>query len=122
MNECKIIIAGGRNFFDYGLVCDSYKELINSFIVEYDKISIVSGCALGADQLGIRLAQIYGLGLYEFPANWEKYGRKAGPIRNTEMGEFADMALIFWDGESKGTKHMISVMHRLNKPYTVINY
>lgn len=117
----KIIIAGGRDFYDYIKVRDAYLELIDTFLV-HEEIAIVSGCARGADQLGQRLATAYDLELYNFPADWEKYGRKAGPIRNTEMGEFADMALIFWDGESKGTKHMISVMERLNKPFTVYYY
>ena len=38
------------------------------------------------------------------------------------MGEYADAAIIFWDGKSKGTAHMIKTMKRLKKPYYVFDY
>ena len=50
------------------------------------------------------------------------YGKSAGFIRNADMGAYADAAIIFWDGESKGTKHMIQTMKKLDKPYYIFNY
>ena len=50
-----------------------------------------------------------------FKAQWERYGKKAGFIRNTEMARWADIAVVLWDGKSRGTEHMVSEMRRLKK-------
>lgn len=114
----KYIIAGGRDFNNRNVL---YKVLNEN---RYSKniTEIVSGCARGADFLGIEWADVYGLRIARFPAEWDKYGKSAGFIRNADMGAYADAAIIFWDGESKGTKHMIQTMKRLGKPYSVFNY
>lgn len=44
-----------------------------------------------------------------YPADWKKYGSSAGYIRNDEMAKYADCLIAFWDGKSKGTKHMIDL-------------
>lgn len=121
MNEFKLIIAGSRGFNDY-------EKLIRVLFAmaedEYaDKnLAIVSGMAKGADMLGYRFAVDHDIKVYKFPANWNGLGKKAGIIRNTQMGNFADGLLAFWDGESNGTRHMIEYMRRLEKPVTIINY
>lgn len=38
------------------------------------------------------------------------------------LGDAADLALIFWDGQSKGTKHMIDYMGKLQKPHYIVPY
>ena len=43
------------------------------------------------------------------PADWNKYGKSAGYKRNEEMANIADAALVIWDGESRGSKHMIDI-------------
>ena len=45
-----------------------------------------------------------------FPAQWERYGKRAGPIRNAAMAKYADYGVALWDGESRGTAHMIRLM------------
>ena len=57
-----------------------------------------------------------------FPAQWNVYGKSAGFIRNAEMGHYADAAICFWDGKSRGTQHMINTMRHLQKPVFVFNY
>ena len=42
-----------------------------------------------------------------YPAEWEKHGKAAGYKRNARMADNADGLLAVWDGESRGTKHMI---------------
>jgi len=99
----RVIIAGSRDFDNYELLktfCD--KVLVNQKYVE-----IVSGKAKGADSLGERYATEKGFRLKEFPADWNKYGKSAGMIRNKQMGEYADALIDFWDGKSRGTKQMI---------------
>jgi hypothetical protein len=75
--------------------------------VPNDEITIISGTAKGADRLGERIAEDYDLKLIRMPADWNTHGKAAGYVRNKDMAEIATHALIFWDGESRGTKHMI---------------
>jgi hypothetical protein len=42
-----------------------------------------------------------------FPANWEAYGPKAGPLRNQEMANYADALILIWDGQSPGSRDML---------------
>lgn len=100
----KVIIAGSRTFFDYKMLCE-YADFKLSNIS--DDIEIVSGGAAGADRLGEKYAKDHGYSLHVFPADWDRYGRQAGYIRNVQMAEYADALIAFWDGRSKGTKHMI---------------
>ena len=62
---------------------------------------IVSGGAKGVDRLGEWYARQRGLPCKAFPAQWAKYGKSAGPIRNAEMAEYADYGVAVWDGVSK---------------------
>ena len=121
MNEFKLIIAGGRDFSDYEEVNRQLIRLANGELEAY-AVSVVSGMARGADALGAAVARDLGVQLYEFPADWNQYGKRAGFVRNEEMGRFADGLLAFWDGQSRGTKHMIEFMKSLGKPTRVINY
>lgn len=70
-------------------------------------ITIVSGCAGGADKLGERYAKERGYELQPMPAQWYVYGRSAGYKRNAEMAAFATHLLAFWDRKSRGTRHMV---------------
>lgn len=109
----KIIIAGSRNIIDY----DKIKKIIDS-IVEKNNIQItevISGCALGIDTIAINWAWNKNISVKKFPADWNKYGKKAGYLRNEEMSKYADGLIAIWDGSSKGTEHMIKIMKKLNK-------
>lgn len=112
----KIIIAGGRDFNNYYIL----EEVLNSFKGLVDEV--VSGDARGADEIGARWATYNNIPVKHFPAEWDKYGKSAGFIRNAEMAEYADAAICFWDGKSKGTAHMIKTMKMKNKPCYVFDY
>lgn len=113
----KLIIAGTRTFTDYQLLCTECKKILDQV-----KFEVVSGCAKGADLLGERFAKDHELFIHRFPAEWEKHGKRAGFIRNEDMAKFANALLAFWDGNSKGTKHMIDLAKK-NKLYVkVIRY
>jgi hypothetical protein len=106
----KVIIAGSRTFKDLDLLtktCDYYLQ--NQADVE-----IVSGTAAGADTLGEMYALTRNYKVTRFPADWNKYGRAAGYIRNEEMAKNADALIAFWDGISKGTEHMINIAKKYN--------
>lgn len=112
----KIIIAGGRDFNNYALLCRKLDVILS----RQKDIEIVCGEARGADSLGRRYAEERGYTVLSYPANWEKYGRSAGYRRNEEMAQVADALVAFWDGTSKGTQNMIELMK--NKPTRVIRY
>jgi hypothetical protein len=121
MDELKLIVAGGRDFDDY----DGLSTILNRLADDEFKdnsVSLVSGMAKGADALGYMFAHKNNVKVYEFHADWNRHGKRAGYLRNEEMGQFADALVAFWDGDSKGTKHMIDYMIELGKHVTVIEY
>ena len=116
----KIIIAGGRDFADYDLL----KRKLDRIISEKSSlfaIEIVTGKAKGADALGEQYAYERHYGIKEFPADWTT-GKSAGFIRNGKMAEYADACICFWDGQSKGTKHMIGLAKSHGLQLRVIGY
>lgn len=114
----KVIIAGTRDFKDYGLL----KIVVNQYHKIYGITEVVSGTAKGADELGERWAKENNIPIKKFPAEWKKHGRAAGPIRNEQMAEYADYLIAFWDGTSKGTKNMIDNMEKRHKTREVLFY
>ena len=116
----KVIIAGTRDFNDYALL----KKDVDYFLQDFNpsKIEIVSGNARGADKLGERYAKEHNLPVKLFPANWDKYGKRAGYLRNQEMANYADVLIAFWDEKSKGTKHMIDIAKKQGLTVIVVGY
>lgn len=110
----KVIVAGSRIFNNYEYLQKVLDIEIPPFIEE-----IVSGDAAGVDSMGAKWAEERGFRVKHFPAQWEKYGKGAGYIRNHEMGDYADYLIAFWDGKSKGTKDMIDYMKKIGKHGTV---
>lgn len=98
----RIIIAGSR---------DATEEQVRHALDACPWIgfasAIVSGTAKGADEFGERWAEEQGIEVLRFPADWKKHGKRAGPVRNREMAENAEGLVAVWDGESRGTLHMI---------------
>lgn len=121
MNEFKLIVAGGRDFTHAPMLAKSIINLVEE-MPEDIKVSIVSGMARGADRLGYEFAKKNGITCYEFPADWDRYGKVAGYKRNEAMAEFSDGVIAFWDGKSKGTQHMIETMHYLGKSVHIVRY
>jgi len=113
----RIIVAGSRTFDDYELC----KRVLASF--EGNDLTVLSGCATGADTIGKNVSIELGWREPElFPAEWKKYGLAAGPIRNRLMAETATHLIAFWDGESRGTKDMISVAKHKKIPTKIIYF
>ncbi len=121
MDNFKVIIAGSRGFSNYKLL----REQCNKFLREKRKTSniiVVSGHARGADTLGEKYAQDERFTLEIYPAQWKKFGKRAGYRRNEQMAEVADALIAFWDGSSKGTKHMIDIMNEKKLLVRVVQY
>src|SRR5258708_7031351 len=98
----KLIIAGGRDFSNYKLFSKTMEDFVEFHGIPSELIS--GKCPTGADYYGERWAETRYVSIKGFPADWNKHGKVAGPIRNKQMAEHADRALIFWDGKSKGSK------------------
>ena len=110
LNACRVIVAGSRCFNDYGLLEQELDKLFkenDEFVGK--EIKIISGMALGADALAIDYASNHNLTKILFPANWKRYSRIAGFLRNEDMLSVATHLVAFWDGESTGTRHMIEI-------------
>lgn len=117
----KLVVAGTRTFDDYLFL----REKMDAALVNISKshnILIINGAAQGADHLSTIYAEYKGYEVKRYPAEWEKHGRAAGPIRNAAMAKQADAAIVFWDGVSPGTASMIKEMEKLEKPCKVIRY
>lgn len=121
----RIIIAGSRKFNDYKKMLTVLDDLGIHLINSIDPVEIISGHATGADSLGERFAKVYNYPLKLFPADWDKYGKAAGPIRNEQMAKYAaeadrGMLIAFPIGESKGTKNMIKLAKQYGLEVNVI--
>lgn len=116
----KVAIVGGRDFSRYNLMCSILNRLIKEKAL--DITEVICGCAQGADTMGSFWAEENGIKVKLMPANWDKFGRKAGPIRNCEMLQEADGVIAFWNGFSPGTRHMIDISHRAGKLIHIEEY
>lgn len=117
-----LIIAGSRLFTDYELFRGKCDHFLSNYL-EFDtaknrynpKIQIISGCARGPDEFAIIYAAHKFIEVKRFPADWNKYGRGAGPIRNKQMLDYIlqfenNGLLAFWDSISRGTMSMINLI------------
>lgn len=116
----RIIVAGSRNFSNYSLL----KKKLDFYLSEKnnDEITIVSGTANGADKLGEKYANENSISIQRYPANWDLYGKSAGYKRNIQMADNADALVVFWDGKSKGTSHMINIAKQKNLKIRIVNF
>lgn len=117
----KVIIAGGREFSDYALLCESCDKFLCQKHQTHD-IVVISGTARGADTLGERYAHERGYAVEKYPADWNRDGKAAGPIRNAQMAKVADALIAFWDGQSKGTANIIDQAKTRGLSIKIVKY
>jgi len=87
----RVLVCGGRDYID--------KEKVHRVLSLFTNATIISGKARGADSLAATVANELGLPLEEYPANWGRYGKGAGPIRNQEMLDTGiDLVIAFPGG------------------------
>lgn len=97
----KTIIAGSRSITDLAYVINAVATC------PWTISEVVSGGANGVDSLGEQYANLHGIPIAVFPADWIRFRRAAGSIRNQQMAEHAEALLAVWDGKSRGTADMI---------------
>ena len=121
----KIAVVGSREFKDIKFERNVIlKELIFAIpdIEENPNAPdpiLISGGARGIDTLAEEVAKSQRIETKIFPAEWNKYGKGAGFIRNELIIKEADRVIAFWDGRSKGTKHSINIAILAHKPIDI---
>ena len=108
----RVIIAGSRNFADEEFVHNTISDL--TWHIPSEDLEIVSGGCRGVDKFAEDYAEQWDLISTVFNADWDKYGKAAGPIRNEQMARYASesnhgMLIAFPVGESRGTRNMIKL-------------
>ena len=103
----RILVCGSRNWTD--------RDLIRNELSSYSgEVSVIHGGARGADAIAGEIAEELGFNVIVCPANWKRFGRAAGPIRNKQMLDqhSPDHVLAFVDSRSVGTRHMIEIARK----------
>ena len=124
----KTIIAGSRAISGSAgkfPVRSAVERACERFGVEVSEV--VCGMCPGVDMLGKEWADSHGILVKEFPASWEKHGKRAGFVRNKQMAEYCrredpqgGMLVAIWDGTSKGTKSMISLAEEMDLKISIL--
>lgn len=124
----RVIIAGGRDFNNSSKLQYAMYDLMDKTYTTLSEMVVISGMARGADLLGAKWANDHGVELEKYPALWRgwngkgPYNNAAGYQRNERMAKTATHLIAFWDGKSKGTRHMINLAHRYDLDVTVVEY
>lgn len=126
----KIAVVGSRTFTDEIFI----KKILNDQFSHHRGDTLVSGGAKGVDSIAEKIidnwknlhVKTYGGKEEDFKINkkiflpdWNKYGKRAGFLRNQLIIDEADKVIAFWDGKSKGTKHSIDLAIKANKPLDI---
>lgn len=109
----KLIIAGSRHL---NVSIRELEDILKEKRIYISSVSeIVCGKAPGIDSDGEKFAKFHGIKVISFPADWDKYGKSAGPRRNLQMAEYSDALLLIWNGKSLGSANMHARMKGLGK-------
>lgn len=116
MKPFKLLLAGGREFYDY----DMFRYKVDFLTQNKTNIEIISGGAMGADTLAEKYAKEKG---YKLTILGDfSQGKSGGPIRNSKLVEIADAAIYFWDGTSRGTLDCMKKAKAKGIPMKVVRY
>lgn len=106
-----VAIVGTRSFLDGAMFGDDKRcEVVDAALSDHniEPGRVISGGASGADYCAEVWAEARDVPMTIFPAQWDQYGNKAGPLRNDEVVKAADVVVAFWNGSSSGTQDTIS--------------
>lgn len=118
-----LLVAGSRTFNDASLLYDK----LDFYLQGREEVLIVHGGARGADSLANKYAKDRNYKTKVFLPDWNRYGKKAGILRNIEMFEYISKyqnigCVVFWDGKSRGTANGIKLAQKYNTPLRVVRF
>jgi len=109
----RVLVCGSRDWGDMDVIADRMADLPAT-------CQVLHGAARGADQMAASIADLFGMEAFAFPADWEKYGKRAGILRNLQMlDEQPDLVLAFQRDGSRGTQHTVDEARRRGIPVEV---
>ena len=114
----KLAVVGSRGFNDYELL----KSKLDAIHKRKPITLIVSGGAKGADKLSERWAKENNVETLIFIPDWNKFGKKAGFLRNEDIIKNSDAVVAFWDGISKGTQSSINLAEKYKKSCLTVRF
>lgn len=116
----RLLITGDRDWTDAKFIKEHLSQMRSQIDV------LIEGEARGVDRLARIAAQELNIPVLPFPANWKKYGKAAGPIRNQQMLKEGKPTCVwaFHDNleESKGTKDMVARAVKAHLPVSVFTH
>lgn len=116
----KLLCAGDRNWTNVFII----RAWLIKFATKHNIYKVIHGNARGADRIAAQIAIELGIDIHSFPAQWDKYGRAAGPIRNQQMIDEGnpDYVVIFHDNivVSKGSADMMRRAQKHKIPYEIV--
>ena len=126
MKDLYLLVVGSRSITDYAFIKEKLNEIRAEKFPDYN-IIIVSGGAIGVDSMAEMWAKDYGFDTVIMKAEWNKYGKSAGYIRNEEMNKFIATkphryVVALWDGKSRGTAHNFDLAKKYNNDIEVVKY
>lgn len=114
----RIGIVGYRGYHDFSAFCAALEHCLSQHNLRLTHI--ISGGASGVDTLAERYARTHTIPITIYPANWDKYGARAGPIRNKKIVKHSKHIIAFLSPLSKGTQVTIDLARAAGVPVTVI--
>lgn len=114
-----VVVFGTRYWEDRRVFHEEVMDLIESLDGE-PLIFLSGGATTGADDLIIRWCKKFRYPFEIYEADWDKNGKAAGFLRNTEMAKVATRGLGFWDGKSNGTRQMIQELNYYEVSHKII--
>lgn len=118
----RILVTGSRNWTDEATIEQALEDARRRLVGLGPVTLVHGGCPTGADVIADRTWRAWGLPVEVHPADWERYGRRAGPIRNQHMVDLgADLVLAFPLGDSRGTRGCIAAAMRAGMDVRIIS-
>lgn len=115
----RVLVCGSRDWTDQKAIWQN----LASVVIDHGQPTLIEGCAAGADRLSEEIARGLDWTNEHFPADWKRYGKGAGPVRNRRMlieGK-PDLVLAFQKNKSRGTQHMIDIATRAGIEVRVVS-
>ena len=117
----RLALVGGRTFNDYTIFSTNIEFILTKWNVTLpDILQIVSGGASGADTLAEKWAKEHNIPMVVFKPDWDKFGKAAGPMRNSDIVNMATHLIAFPSEDSKGTWDSIAKAQKKGIPTEIV--